>query len=238
MKRVRIWSPESDTDSKAIECLANKIIKFHEIEISISKSTKSAYNQAARADDGLEKAVNIYLKHDDFVIFLLDRDGTQTNAQRKTEPNSHINKITKVINQIPEKTKLLYMCQELEAWLLIDCLGICCYFKDNETIREDQDWIKFSKKHQIGKTDLIVEAEMGGSNAKESLVKFSHKIIQKINPKIKSNDIAKKEYTESISDRVAKFINTSEETLNRNDSLKEFARCLCEIAKLTEEKTP
>lgn len=237
MKKIRIWTPESDTDSRAVQCLAKKIVKFYSKEILITTATKSAYNTAARTDEGLRNAVNIYLKQDDFVIFLLDYDGIQSYNQRKNEPNSHINKITSVIKKLPDKTMLLYMCQELEAWLLIDCLGICCYFKNSEVLRLDKDWIKFSQKYQSHRTDLIVEAERGGKNAKEYLVNFSRKIIKEINPKIKPKDINQKEYTENISDRVAEFIRINKETINRNNSLKEFADLLCTISQLPEEKS-
>ena len=242
MAKVRIWTPESDTDSRVVQSLANKISRFHNIEISISISSKSAYNTAARIDGGLIKAVTTYLKQDDLVIFLLDHDGIQSQAQRKKEANSHVNKISEVVSQIPEKTILLYMCQELEAWLLVDCLGICCYFKrdNDEIIRQDKNWIKFAQSHQSGKTDLIVEVERGGKNAKEYLVNFSREIIKRINPKLKPKDIDKNEYTENIADRVSEFININIETLNRNDSLKKFADCLREISqtpdKLTKEK--
>ena len=133
---------------------------------------------------------------------------------------------------------LLYMRHELEAWLLIDYLGICCYFNNaqDETIRQDKNWIKFAQSHQSGKTDLIVEVEMGGKNAKEYLVNFSREIIKRINPKLKPKDIDKNEYTENIADRVAEFLNINSETLNRNDSLKKFADCLREIAQTPEEK--
>jgi hypothetical protein len=237
MAKVRIWTPESDTDSKVVQTLANKISRFHNIDISISTATKSAYNTAARVDGGLHKAVTTYLKQDDLVIFLLDHDGIQSQSQRKNEVNSHINKISEVVRQIPN-AMLLYMCQELEAWLLIDCLGVCCYFKKDhdETIRQDSNWIKFAQKYQLGKTDLIVEVERGGKNAKEYLVNFSRKIITKINPKLKPKDIDKNEYAENIADRVAEFININTETLKRNDSLKKFADCLCEIAQTSEEK--
>jgi hypothetical protein len=115
------------------------------------------------------------------------------------------------------------------------------YFKNqrtvSETIRQDPNWIKFAQKYQLGKTDLIVEVERGGKNAKEYLVNYSRKIIMRINPKLKPKDIDKNEYAENIADRVAEFININNETLKRNDSLKNFADCLREIAQTTEEKT-
>ena len=171
------------------------------------------------------------------VVFLLDFDGIQSNAQRKKEPNSHINKITAVINKIPNKVKLLYIHKEIEAWLLVDCLGICCYFKNDEAIRQNKEWIRFAKNHQLGKTDLITEAERGGSNAKEHLVKFSRQIIKKIKPKLTKQGIAREEYTEDMSKLVIQFVHINQETINRNDSLKEFADLLYKIAKKSKKRT-
>lgn len=238
MKKVRIWTPESETDSKVVKNIANKIIRFyaHEENLIVTSAGKNTYNGVAQKQDGLLKAVTTYLKDDDWVIFLLDYDGTQSNFQRRNEVNSHINKITSVIQQLPEKTMLLYIYNEIESWLLVDCLGICCYFKNDITIRQDKNWIKFAQKFQCGETSFIVEPERGGKNAKEYLRRFSHKIISKINPNLKPKDIDKKEYTEVMADSIAEFISINEQTINHNESLKQFADHLDAIAKVPEEE--
>ena len=123
----------------------------------------------------------------------------------------------------------------MEAWLLIDCLGICCYFKNDKTIRQDKTWIKFAQKSQCGETSLIVESERGGKNAKEYLRNFSRRIISKINSNLKPRDIDKKEYTEGMADSIAEFINVNEQTINHNESLRQFADHLDAIAKVPEE---
>ena len=103
----------------------------------------------------LDKAVNIYLQTSDLVIFLIDYDGIQSNFERRGEPNSLANRITKVVNSI-DNAILIYIRQELESWLLVDCLGICCYFnnKKDENTRYKKDWIDFAKRNQHGSTDL------------------------------------------------------------------------------------
>ena len=240
MPKVHIWTPESNTDSQVVKIIGDKIAEFYKEEITnikIIPSGKSTYNAVASEDSGLFQAVQNHLKQCELVIFLLDFDGIQSNAQRKKEPNSHINKITAVINQIPNKVKLLYIHKEIEAWLLIDCLGICCYFKNDEAIRQNKEWIRFAKNHQLGKTDLITEAERGGSNAKEHLVRFSRQIIKKIKPKLTRQGIAREEYTEDMSKLVVKFVHINQETINRNDSLKDFADLLYKIAKKSKKKT-
>ncbi len=229
MRSIRIWTPESDFDSKAVRCIAEKIISFYGSDIKILEASKMAYNQAFQKNqkDGLQKQVNIYLKTSDLVIFLIDYDGIQSYTQRSKEPNSLVNRITEVVNSI-DKAILVYIKQELESWLLVDCLGICCYFTNNENIRTKQDWIDFSKRNQCGNTELIVESVPGGKGAKEYLVDFSDSINLKINPNLakKLDNLKQKRYSESDSPQVAKYMEINQKTLARNESLREFAKYL------------
>lgn len=232
MRNIRIWAPESDTDSKTILCIAEKILKYHKLkypewkEARVYQGSKQAYNTVAKKPEGLKKAVETYLKTDDLVIFLLDSDGVQSQAQRKNQANSLINKITEVVEQMNGKAVLVYMCQELEAWLLVDTLGICSFYTKSSTTRTKEEWIKFANKWQVGKTDLITESEVGGRNAKEYLVELSGKILKKANSKLKDKDIKNNRYNETLSDRVAECIEINQDTIQRNDSLDRFAKYL------------
>jgi hypothetical protein len=226
MPSIRIWTPESDFDSKAVRCIAEKIVQFYKSDITILDSTKEAYNQAVRKNL-LDKAVKNYLKTSELVIFLIDADGIQSQAERLKQPNSLVNKITQVVNSI-ENAILIYIRQELESWLLVDCLGICCYFTKDENTRIKPDWIKFINKYQSGYTESIIEADNQGKGAKEYLEAFSDDINCKINPKLeqKRQNLKEKRYRERDSPQVAKYIEISKQTLTRNESLREFAKCL------------
>jgi len=46
MRSIRIWTPESDFDSQAVRCIAEKIIAFYGSDIKIKEGSKTAYNQA------------------------------------------------------------------------------------------------------------------------------------------------------------------------------------------------
>ncbi len=155
MSSVRLWVPESDYDKDAVCCIARKIIEYYKYDLKIDSATKEGYNCAARQPNGLKKAVDIYLKNNDLVIFLIDSDGIQSQAQRLTQRNSLLNKIQEVVQASDDRVKLILMVQELEAWLLVDCLGICCYFTKNNDHRNENKWIKFAKRKQLGKTDTI-----------------------------------------------------------------------------------
>jgi len=226
MRSIRIWTPESDFDSQAVRCIAEKIVQFYKSDITILDSTKEAYNQAVRKNL-LDKAVKNYLKTSTLVIFLIDADGIQSQAEHLKQPNSLVNKITEVVNSI-DNAILIYIRQELEAWLLVDCMGICCYFTKDEKTRIKKDWIEFSTKNQRGNTELIVESIRGGKGAKEYLVDFSDSINLKINPNLakKLDNLKQKRYSESNSPQVAKYIEINQQTLAKNESLREFAKYL------------
>lgn len=189
--RVRLWVPESDYDAKAVFYIATKIVEFYQCQLEIVYSDKRTFNDVARKPGGLEKAVNTYLKKVDSIIFLIDSDGRQSQAQRSKESNSLVNQIKKIVNSTNGKAKLILMVQELEAWLLVDCLGICCYFTKKPETRHNQKWINFASGIQIGQTHLIAEAESGGNGAKEQLIETSKKILINKNPKLKDQDLKK-----------------------------------------------
>jgi hypothetical protein len=188
MPSIRLWVPESDYDSKAVGCIANKIVALYGGDITIQLADKQGFNRATnpKIQDGLKKAVDAYLKNDILVIFLLDSDGIESQNQRRREKNSLVNRIEEVVKLFEGVGRVKYfpMIQELEAWLLVDYLGICCFFTKNDH-RNNQEWIKFAKSKQRGQTDLIAEAESGGRGAKEFLVKASQEILIKHNPNLR-----------------------------------------------------
>ncbi|MTJ46765.1 DUF4276 family protein [Dolichospermum sp. UHCC 0259] len=239
MLSVRLWVPESDHDSKAVACIANKIVSLYGSSITIQLADKQGFNRAihSKNQDGLKKAVNIYLKNDDLVIFLLDSDGIESQNQRRKEKNSLVNRIEEVVKLSEGRVKYFPMIQELEAWLLVDYLGICCFFTKNADHRNHPEWIKFAKSKQRGQTDLIAEAESGGRGVKECLVKLSREILIKHNPNLqdKPKNLKEREYEESQSSKIAEYIKIDYQTLRRNKSLSEFAKCLQQLVDDTKQ---
>ena len=208
MPSIRIWTPESDSDRDAVCCIANKIVEYYGYDIKICYGDKKGFNDVASKPDGLKKAVDIYLRSNDLVIFLIDADSAKSQAQRRKEKNSLVNRIQSVVNASEGKAILILILQEIEAWLLVDCLGICCYFTKNNETRNNEEWIKFAKRKQPGKTNLIEEAELGGKNAKEYLVELSREILIKINPNLKNKaqNLKERQYSEDGCPEVAKYI--------------------------------
>ena len=202
-------------------------MKLGQIPINIAGRRKPSIN--------LEKAVQNYLKRNDYVIIILDRDGPRAHHQRLQDPNSLINQIKRIVSdrRFADKVFLVEAIQELEAWLLIDCLGIFCYFASKRAqsqyrddcrskVSENPSLKRLVDRHQKGNTETIVEAEIGGKGAKEHLIEFSEKILLALNPNMPLKNVDREKYRETRSSEVAEHIVIDKETLQRNNSLKEL----------------
>nr|VFJ60253.1 MAG: hypothetical protein BECKFW1821B_GA0114236_10551 [Candidatus Kentron sp. FW] len=126
--KITLWALESDYDAKAIEIMAHKILDGKGATATIQARGRPERNIAKRGRKGLEQAVGNYLRENRRVIFILDRDGPMSKAERQKEPNSLINQVRQVVSQFTGKVHLVEAVNELEAWLLVDCLGIFCFF--------------------------------------------------------------------------------------------------------------
>jgi len=241
MSSVRIWALESDYDRDAIQCLADKLVKHLGRKTQVHSSGRSAFTNIARYPDGMQNAVSNYLKQDQCVIFVIDADSPASQAIRIQQPNSLLNRIRAVLQQaeFADRVHLVMAQQELEAWLLIDCLGVAGYFA-REAYRLSPENChskldakpkikKLAKKRQAGDTSKFVEAFPGGRSAKEELADFSREVLKLINPRLKPSDLNEKGYREAHSPEVGRFVAVTSETLQRSSSLRKLgelvARC-------------
>ncbi|MDM8529131.1 hypothetical protein QUF58_13105 [Anaerolineales bacterium HSG24] len=249
MTNITIWTLESDNDAEAVKYLANKLIEHLDISDTAIRSVgKKAIPRRAKSGRGdiLTNSVKNYLKQDDCLIFVIDSDGVMASHQRRQEPNSLINQVEKVLanNNFSGRVYLAPAIQELEAWLLIDCIGICCFFaakrkiyRQNcrEKINSNQKFQRLIGKYQRGNTESIVEAEMGGRGVKEYLVRFSKDVLRTLNPKIKPVNITREKYKEVFSPEIAKCVEINNATLRRNNSLKNFGKLLIRCRNSTQK---
>ena len=232
MTTVRIWTVESDHDSKAVKCLANKLVKHLQLRnLSIEAFGRSAIPRSKRKESNtLRKATQNFLKEDAYVIFVIDRDSWMSIHKRRGEPNSLLNQIEKVVNDsgFTGRVFLAQAVQELEAWLLIDCLGIFCYFAsqspqhrtiDRDSVLKNQAFGRLVTRYQKGDTEKIVEAEVGGKGAKEYLEDFSEQILLTINRNMPLKNVDRKHYSETLSPELAEYVDINQQTLGRNNSL-------------------
>ena len=245
MPTVRIWTLESDYDAKAVKCLANKLVAHLQLKnLSIRAVGRNALPKrkikSASLSDILRRATQNYLKQDACVIFVIDSDSPMSNHERQQQQNSLINQIERVVNDsdFAGKVFLAQAVQELEAWLLVDCLGIFCYFaskraqyRENcrDKVSTNQSFTRLIRRHQKGNTENIVEAEIGGSGAKEYLTEFSENILLALNPNMPSRNVNRQRYREAMSPEVAEHVDINQETLQRNNSLRKLGSVLVQF---------
>lgn len=236
MPLATIWTIESDFDRDTIKCLAPKLVTYLGIELDIRVVGKKAFSDIAqknkRNPNTLERAVKNYLEEADCLIFILDSDSPIRLTRKRQDANSAISQIERVRDKFAEQVYLALAVHELEAWLLIDCIGICCYFAgvDNSVKSRQRQERKFRSllKNVPGDTELIVEAEAGGKGPKEYLIELSEKILKALDPRIKPHTLNRKRYGEYLSPTLAEYIEINNETLKRNASLERFGQFLAQ----------
>ena len=241
MSTIRIWTLESDYDAEAVKCLAHKLATHLRLNnLSIRSSGKRAIPRRTGRIDTLTMVTQNYLKQDACVIFVIDRDGPMSDHQRRREPNSLINQIEKVINDACFTGKVFFAqaIQELEAWLLTDCLGIFCYFaskrrhyRENcrDSVSANQSFSQLVARYQKGNSENIIEAEVGGRGAKEYLREFSEQILRELNPDIPQKNVHSERYREAMSPKVAEHVVLDGQTLQRNISLRKLGDVLAQF---------
>ena len=238
MTTIRIWALESDYDAEAVENLATKLMKHLQLgNLSIRVSGSQALTQGKSPSRNLGERTRIYLKEAGCVIFIIDQDSPGALYQKRQEPNSLINQIEAVINEpsLAGKVFLVLAVQELEAWLLVDCLGIFCNFASQRAqFRENCRNRVFAKKPfarlidnwQKGDTEKIIEPESGGKGAKEYLEQFSEQILLKLKPNSRRKNVKNERYREAMSPKIAEHVVINRETLKRNNSLRKLGDVL------------
>ena len=168
MPTIRIWALESDNDAKAARCLANKLVmhlQLSDISIQTVENRKFLNNRRIRGtlNDKLRKAVQNFLDQGEYVIFVIDSDSPISLHQRRQEPNSFINQIERIVRDRSFNGRVFFApaIHELEAWLLIDCLGIFCYFatrraqyRNNcrDKVLTNESFVRLLRRYQRGNT--------------------------------------------------------------------------------------
>lgn len=242
MPTVTIWTLESENDAKTVKYLVNKLVTHLQLgDLSIRAVGGNALPKRDRngtpLSNALMRTAQIYLKQDDCVIFIIDRDGPISAHERRQQQNSLINQIEQVVtdSRFVGKAFLVQAVQELEAWLLIDCLGVFCYFASERTqyrencrdkVSTNRSLARLVEGYQSGNTENIVEAEMGGKGAKEYLREFSKKILLALNPNMPLRNVNRQGYRGAMSPKVAQHVAINQATLRRNNSLRKLGSVL------------
>ena len=245
MPRIRIWTLESTNDAKVVKHLVGKLVahlRLGNLSIqTVGGMEPLMYNRRGQSlGDRIRQTTQQYLKKDDYVIFVIDNDSPMARHQRGQQQNSPINQIERIAQDSSFSGKVFFApaIQELEAWLLIDCLGIFCYFASRraqyrnncrDKVLTNQSFVRFLRRYQRGNTEYIVETEVGGKGPKEYLEDFSEQVLRALNPNIRQKNINRERYDERVSPDMAKHIVIDRETLRRNNSLRELGNVLTQL---------
>ncbi len=160
--------------------------------------------------------------------------------QRRQEPNSFFNQVSQVVKDSSLRGKIHFApaVQELESWLLIDCLGISCFFASKrrqyredcrDKVLSDRLLSPLVRNYQKGDTQNIVEAVEGGRGAKEFLIVFSEKILLGLNPNMRERNLKRERYREGMSPEIAEPVVINQKTLQRNKSLRHLGSLLAQF---------
>jgi hypothetical protein len=204
-----------------------------------------------KSKDALKIAVKGILTEDSCVIFVIDRDGPMAQEARKHQRYSLLNQIHKVlaVAEFRGQVHLVEAINEIEAWLLIDCVGIFCYFAKGHHSLPTECKLKSStqcppecRNHikqkfnalinscQKGDTQTIEEPRAGGKGVKEHLQHFAKEIYKRLHNG--DDRVPKdKQYQESDSPEMARHIEINSETLKRNESLKRLSQLLLQCCR-------
>lgn len=96
MTSIRVWNLESDHDLQAVKFLEGEFASFRQLgDLAIRKTGRSAFRKCHRKgapiSSSLRKAIEHYLKQDDYIIFVLDSE----QRQRASQPLA--NEVKKVV---------------------------------------------------------------------------------------------------------------------------------------------
>ena len=83
MLSVRVWNLQSDCDAKAVRFLENEFLRFRQLrDIAIRTAGRSTLRKCHRKGvplrESLRKAIENYLKQDDYIIFVINCRPTRT----------------------------------------------------------------------------------------------------------------------------------------------------------------
>ena len=102
MASIRIWTLESDSDAKAVESLANSMVanlKLDDLSIQTvdSKAFLISNGSGEFLNGELKKAIQDYLKQDDYVIFFADRQDSMSARPISRKAGALIEEIKQVV---------------------------------------------------------------------------------------------------------------------------------------------
>ena len=90
MISIRVWNVESDSDTKAVGFLEDEFLRQRKIEHLAIRSTgrsalRKCHKKGVPVNESLKKAIQLYLKQDDFIVFVTKVDNAKSQNQKLIE---------------------------------------------------------------------------------------------------------------------------------------------------------
>ncbi len=113
MLSVRIWNLQSDCDAKAVKFLENEFLRFRQLEyLAIRTAGRNAlrrcHKKGTPVRDSLKRAIQHYLKQDDYIIFVVDSD-------QKQELTSLADEIRQIVKDCNLSNKVFFVADIQEG---------------------------------------------------------------------------------------------------------------------------
>ena len=145
MLSVRVWNLQSDHDAKAVKFLENEFLRFRQLEyLAVRTTGRSALRRCHRKGtpitDSLRKAIQHYLKQDDYIIFVFDSD-----QRGQLESKSLVEQIRRVVKDEDFSDKVFFVpdIQECDDSVSTQWQSIVSRFRtevESERKRFREEW--------------------------------------------------------------------------------------------------
>ena len=108
MMSVRVWNLESDHNAQAVNFLEDEFVSFRQFgDLAIRKTGRSAlrkcHRKGAPIRSSLRKAIEHYLKQDDYIIFIIDSD-----RQGQQEPKTLTDAVKQIVKDCNFSEKVFF----------------------------------------------------------------------------------------------------------------------------------
>lgn len=145
MISVRVWNLQSDRAAKVVRFLENEFLRFRQLgDIAIRTAGKHTLRKCHRKGTLLEgsfrKAIQYYLKQDDYIIFIVDAD-----QRGKLVSKSLVDQIRSVVKDANFSDKIFFMpdIQECDGSIPTQWQRIVSRFRtevESERKRFREEW--------------------------------------------------------------------------------------------------
>ena len=146
MISVRVWNLQSDCDAKVVKFLENEFLRFRQLEyLAIRTAGRSAFRKCHKKGtpirDSFRKAIQHYLKQDNYIIFVVDPD-----PQRQQTSKSLVNQLRWIVKDGHFSDKVFFFSdlQESESTVPMQWQNIVSRFRaevesERKHLREEWD---------------------------------------------------------------------------------------------------